>query len=159
MSAHQKIHQANLSNGATLFKDQGESGLTIKEWCSQNNTSIDKFYYWRRQAKESYVDSILRHSSWMSTMFMSTHPNPMTASQSKHNVLKMSSGTVLQQLLSQLPQQLAYIRITYRSRGNQRTSRITISSSTPTRQPTVLFVYSTIQIRTFNPEISLYVNI
>ncbi len=59
MTAHQKIHQAKLSNWATIFKDQAESGLTIKEWCSRNNISIHKFYYWRRQAKESYVDSIL----------------------------------------------------------------------------------------------------
>ena len=59
MTSKQKIHQANLSKWAAIFKEQAESGLTIKEWCTRNNVSFHKFNYWKHQAKESYIDSIL----------------------------------------------------------------------------------------------------
>ncbi len=32
MTAIQKIHQANLSKWATIFREQAESNLTIREW-------------------------------------------------------------------------------------------------------------------------------
>ena len=59
MTAKQKIHQANLSKWAAIFREQAESGLTIKEWCTRNNVSFHQYNYWKHQAKESYVDSIL----------------------------------------------------------------------------------------------------
>lgn len=96
MSAHQKIHQANLTNWASLFKDQAESGLTIKEWCLQNNVSIHKFYYWRRQAKESYVDSILPDIVPMSLPSTASNSDPLPVSldpcdfNNSRNLLKSS---------------------------------------------------------------------
>ena len=59
MKSNQKIHQANLSKWTALFQEQADSGLTIKEWCSQNSLSIHAFYYWKRIAKEAYVSSIM----------------------------------------------------------------------------------------------------
>ena len=32
------------------FKDQGESGLTVKDYCNQNNLSLKAYYYWHRKA-------------------------------------------------------------------------------------------------------------
>ncbi|MDD6258383.1 MAG: hypothetical protein PUA69_03915 [Erysipelotrichaceae bacterium] len=32
------------------FKDQEESGLTVKEYCNQNNLSLKAYYYWHRKA-------------------------------------------------------------------------------------------------------------
>ena len=59
MTSKQKIHQANLSKWAAIFREQAESGLTIKEWCARNDVSFHKYNYWKHQAKESYIDSIL----------------------------------------------------------------------------------------------------
>ena len=59
MNPNQKIHQANLAKWSSLFQEQADSGLTIKEWCSQNSISIHAFYYWKRIAKEAYVNSIM----------------------------------------------------------------------------------------------------
>ena len=59
MKSNQKIHQANLSKWTSLFQKQADSGLTVKEWCSQNSLSIHAFYYWKRIAKEAYVSSIM----------------------------------------------------------------------------------------------------
>ena len=59
MTAKQKSHQANLSKWAAIFREQTESSLTIKEWCARNNVSFHQYNYWKHQAKESYVDSIL----------------------------------------------------------------------------------------------------
>lgn len=59
MKAKEKVRKANLTQWSTKFQDQASSGLTVKEWCSQNNISIYAFYYWKRIAKEAYVDSII----------------------------------------------------------------------------------------------------
>ena len=59
MNAKQKLHQSNLSLWVSRFKEQKESGLSIKSWCLENNISIYAFNYWKHLAKEEYVDSIL----------------------------------------------------------------------------------------------------
>lgn len=59
MKSGQKIQQARLSKWAVLFQEQASSGLTIKDWCSQNDVSIHAFYYWKRIAKETYVNSLI----------------------------------------------------------------------------------------------------
>ena len=59
MKAKEKVRKATLTQWSTKFQDQASSGLTVKEWCSQNNVSVYAFYYWKRIAKEAYVDSII----------------------------------------------------------------------------------------------------
>ena len=59
MNARQTLHQANLAKWAALFHEQKESGLSVKEWCSQNDISQHAFYYWKHLAKEAYVRSII----------------------------------------------------------------------------------------------------
>jgi hypothetical protein len=59
MNARQKLHQVNLTNWAARFKEQAASGLTVKEWCSQNNLSIHTYNYWKHALKEECVDSLL----------------------------------------------------------------------------------------------------
>ena len=59
MNAKQKLHQANLAKWTALFHDQASSGLTVKNWCAQNNISIHKYDYWKRMVKEMYADSVL----------------------------------------------------------------------------------------------------
>lgn len=59
MNAKQTLHQANLAKWTALFHDQKSSGLTVKEWCSQNDVSFHAFYYWKGIAKEAYVKSLI----------------------------------------------------------------------------------------------------
>ena len=59
MNAKQKLHQAKLSQWAVRFKEQTDSGLTIKNWCEQNSISIHTYNYWKHALKEEYVDSFL----------------------------------------------------------------------------------------------------
>ena len=35
-----------------ILKDQSGSGLSIREWCRENNISHGKFYYWLRVIRE-----------------------------------------------------------------------------------------------------------
>ena len=35
-----------------IIKDQSEGGLSIREWCRENNISHGKFYYWQRIIRE-----------------------------------------------------------------------------------------------------------
>lgn len=59
MNAKQKIHQAKLNHWMSLFQQQAASGLTIRQWCEQNNCSFHSFNYWKHILKEEYTDSVL----------------------------------------------------------------------------------------------------
>ena len=59
MNAKQKLHQANLTEWAARFSDQKASGLTVRQWCEQNQLSIHKYNYWKHLLKEEVVDSLL----------------------------------------------------------------------------------------------------
>lgn len=59
MTAKQKLHQTNLSLWMARFNAQAASGLTIREWCSQNSISVHAYNYWKHIAKESYIDSVI----------------------------------------------------------------------------------------------------
>lgn len=58
MSAHSKIHQANLDDWTVLIAEQAASGLTIRAWCEQNNISFHKYNYWKHLLKESVTDKV-----------------------------------------------------------------------------------------------------
>ena len=59
MNAKQKIHSTKLAIWNEHFKEQASGDLSVKDYCHQNNLSLYAFYYWKRIAKEDYVDSIL----------------------------------------------------------------------------------------------------
>lgn len=59
MNAKQKLHQVNLQEWAARFADQKASGLTVSQWCEQNNLSIHKYHYWKHLLKEEVVDQML----------------------------------------------------------------------------------------------------
>jgi len=48
-----------LSAWAKNIHDQQNSGLKIKDWCSQNGKSLEQFYYWKRKLKEVCLESAL----------------------------------------------------------------------------------------------------
>ena len=59
MNAHEKIHQALLQEWTVRIANQTASGLTIREWCMQNNLSIHKYNYWKHIIKENVTDHML----------------------------------------------------------------------------------------------------
>ena len=59
MSTRSILHQAMLNEWASRFLDQKSSGLSITEWCRQNNLSRHKYFYWKRQLKETVFEQSL----------------------------------------------------------------------------------------------------
>ena len=59
MSTRSIIHQATLKEWASRIKEQKSSGLSVSEWCRQNNLSKDKYFYWKRQLKTEIVEQAL----------------------------------------------------------------------------------------------------
>ena len=59
MSTRSIIHQATLKEWASRIKEQKSSGLSVSEWCHQNNLSKDKYFYWKRQLKTEVVEQAL----------------------------------------------------------------------------------------------------
>ena len=59
MTTRQKIHDATLAKWLGLIHDQRASGMTVKDWCADNNISVHALYYWKRIAKTSYVDAVI----------------------------------------------------------------------------------------------------
>ena len=55
----QKLHQIKLEQWAKRFRQQASSGLTVKEWCAENNFTIYTYNYWKHLLKQEYVDSAL----------------------------------------------------------------------------------------------------
>lgn len=59
MNARQKLHQVHLQEWTVRFADQKASGLTVRQWCEQNNFSFHTYNYWKHLLKEEVVDQSL----------------------------------------------------------------------------------------------------
>ena len=45
-------HEIHKVQWQQIINDQNESGLSIREWCRDNDISYGKFYYWQRVIRE-----------------------------------------------------------------------------------------------------------
>lgn len=43
---------------ALMLQEQSASGLSVREWCKQNNLSVKAFYYRRRLVQSMILDSV-----------------------------------------------------------------------------------------------------
>ena len=59
MNAKQKLHQIHLQEWTVRFADQKASGLTVRQWCEQNNLSFHTYNYWKHLLKEEVVEQVL----------------------------------------------------------------------------------------------------
>ena len=59
MKTNQKIHQLHLNEWAQRFANQKASGLTVKQWCEDNNFTIHAYNYWKRVFKEEVGNQVL----------------------------------------------------------------------------------------------------
>lgn len=55
MKSKELVRQAFPNEWSSRFADQKTSGLTIREWCEQNNLSFHKCNYWKHQLKEEFL--------------------------------------------------------------------------------------------------------
>lgn len=78
MKSSHKIHQALLNEWTVRIADQKSSGLTIRQWCEQNNLSIHKYNYWKHQLKEIVVDQVLPDIAPISLPAPSSLPSDFT---------------------------------------------------------------------------------
>lgn len=58
MNTTQKIHQAKLAKWAILIKEQSDSGLTVKQWCSQKGYTLHTYNYWKHLLKEEALKNV-----------------------------------------------------------------------------------------------------
>ena len=47
-----EVTQVRCNNWTGIFHARKESGLTVRDWCSQNNVSIHAYYYWLRKLRK-----------------------------------------------------------------------------------------------------------
>ena len=59
MNARQKLHQIHLQEWTVRFAEQKASGLTVRQWCKQNNLSFHTYNYWKHLLKEEVVEQAL----------------------------------------------------------------------------------------------------
>lgn len=59
MKVRQKLHQLHLQEWTTRFAEQKASGLTVRQWCEQNNFSIHAYNYWKHILKEELTEHML----------------------------------------------------------------------------------------------------
>ena len=59
MNARQRLHQIHLQEWTVRFAEQKASGLTVRQWCEQNNLSFHTYNYWKHLLKEDHVSHVL----------------------------------------------------------------------------------------------------
>ena len=59
MNTKEKLHQLRLNEWAARFSEQKTSGLTVRQWCEQNNYSIHTYNYWKHLLKEELASQVL----------------------------------------------------------------------------------------------------
>ena len=80
MSTRSILQQAKLNDWASRFADQKASGLSIKEWCSQNNMSQHKYFYWKRILKENAIEQALPEIVPLAMPSVPIDPSPVIPS-------------------------------------------------------------------------------
>lgn len=54
--AAQKVR---LSSWTAAIQEQMESGINVRDWCTQHNVSRSKFYYWKRRIQGACIEQAL----------------------------------------------------------------------------------------------------
>ena len=78
MNISKVTHQVKLDRWTAILKEQNSSGLSIKDWCSQNGITRDQFFYWKRKLKESVLESAPPISNHHKRSKMCVNYSPIT---------------------------------------------------------------------------------
>ena len=57
MSTQLVTQQIRMQQWSQIIHAKNESGLTIKEYCENNNLSENSYYYWLRKIRESAIEA------------------------------------------------------------------------------------------------------
>ena len=82
MNTKQKLHQIHLNEWAARFSEQKSRGLTVKQWCEQNNFSIHTYNYWKHILKEELASQILPDIIPITILDSQTQIVPTTSAES-----------------------------------------------------------------------------
>lgn len=58
MGSRDIARNIKLKQWGDIIRECQDSGMKIKDWCSENNVSKDKYYYWRSQLRDVCVESL-----------------------------------------------------------------------------------------------------
>ncbi len=72
MNKNEQLHQLKLADWTSRFQDQLNSGLSVRNWCLQNNISIHSYNYWKHKLKQEYLDSVLPNDPDIVPLFPQT---------------------------------------------------------------------------------------
>lgn len=50
--------QLKLEHWRKLIAECQSSGMTVKQWCAQNEISKDQYYYWLRKVREMAIENL-----------------------------------------------------------------------------------------------------
>lgn len=53
------LYQVHFQEETVRFADQKARGLTVRQWCEQNNFSFHTYNYWKHLLKEEVVGQAL----------------------------------------------------------------------------------------------------
>lgn len=55
---NKETNELRLAQWADIIKEQKQSGLTVKDWCSQNGITKDAYYYWQHKLRKEVYEAI-----------------------------------------------------------------------------------------------------
>lgn len=55
---NKEAKELRLAQWAGIIKEQKQSGLTVKAWCSQNGITKDAYYYWQQKLRKEVYEAI-----------------------------------------------------------------------------------------------------
>ncbi|MBQ9234488.1 MAG: hypothetical protein IJ167_10725 [Lachnospiraceae bacterium] len=82
--------ELRLAQWAGIIKEQKQSGLTVKDWCSQNGITKDSYYYWQQKLRKEIYETIKPQESIFAPV-----PNEVLLEQTAVSEHKNSSSVTL----------------------------------------------------------------
>ncbi|MDF2614082.1 MAG: Transposase [Clostridia bacterium] len=58
MSIKDSTREYRLSGGLPIIKECRNSGMSVKNWCEQNDVNEKRFYYWQRKLREAAAEAL-----------------------------------------------------------------------------------------------------
>lgn len=69
-----------------LISERQDSGLSVREWCTQNNLSENSYYYWLRKIRSTALEEYLPEKESESTSPVVFAPLQISGEQNQSNV-------------------------------------------------------------------------
>ena len=75
-----------------IISERNASGLSIKDWCRQNNVKVTSYYYWLKKIRHSIVETLDPDDQKDEVTFVPMLSQPKTNELSHVNNVKKSSA-------------------------------------------------------------------